>query len=121
MRGHQPLIELRMQRKLPGWVSVNVSGATDWLADNWHEAGFGPQLRIEPSDAIHRLDLRMLVGVPLVDVSGMECDRERVLAVIDACQKAGVRRVIGALHRPKGESIECVEFFDTAGVITWQE
>lgn len=124
MRGHNHLIALRMQRKLPQWVSINVSDEPDWLADNWHEwttSATSPHILIEPSDPVSRLDLRMLVGVPLVDVGGYVEHRTRILEVIDACVKAGARRVIGSVSRPKGEGTEVVEFFDTAGVLTWQE
>jgi hypothetical protein len=105
MRGHQPLIAMRLKHRKPTFVSVDVGVNPKWLCDHWHEQGLQPHLLIEPSDPIDRLDLRFLVGLSLVHI----------------CVNAGVDRVIGGLHRKQGEEIHMVEYFDTAGVLTWPE
>jgi hypothetical protein len=121
MRGHQPLIAMRLKHRKPTFVSVDVGVNPKWLCDHWHEQGLQPHLLIEPSDPIDRLDLRFLVGLSLVHISGHVDDEARVRKAYDACVNAGVDRVIGGLHRKQGEEIHMVEYFDTAGVLTWPE
>lgn len=119
MRGHEPLVAMRLKGLRPHMVAINVGAERDWLASNWHDwQGLMPHLWIEPGDSIATLDLRCVVNL-LVDVSGDVSHAKRVKRVFEACIKAGAERVIGALHRPKGESLEVVEYLDTAGVLTW--
>ena len=117
MRGQAPLIAMRLQHRKPTWVSVSTDGGP-WLANHWHEwKGLIPHLLIEPDDVLERLDLRCLYGLQ-IDVDGGNA--ARVKAVYEACVQAGAIRVLGAIHRPKGEGLEIVEYLDTAGVLTWQ-
>jgi hypothetical protein len=119
MRGHQPLVDMRLRGLRPAMVAINVSTTPDRLAGDWHEwEGLMPHLWVEPGDAIATLDLRCVFDL-LVDVSGDISQAKRVRRVFEACVKAGAVRVLGALHKPKGESLEVVEYMDTAGVLTW--
>lgn len=120
MRGHEPLIAMRLKHKRPAWVSVAVC-KDSWLARHWHEEGMsGPHVLIEPSDSIDRMDLRFLVGLH-VDIDGDVADEARVKAVFEACLRAGASRVIAGIHRPRGNTgeLEMLELLDSAGVLTW--
>lgn len=119
MHGHEPLIALRLRGQRPTLVGVHIGPDRDWLASHWQEwEGLTPHLLIEPADSIASLDLRCLVGL-MVDVSGDVSDAPRVRRVFDACVAAGASRVMGALHRTRGEIFEVVEHMDSAGVLTW--
>lgn len=118
MRGHEPLIAMRLKGQVPHMVAINVADERDRLAGDWHQIGVGPHLWVEPGDSIATLDLRCVVNL-LVDVSGDIKHEKRVRRVFDACIKAGAARVMGAIHKPKRDGLEIVEYMDTAGVLTW--
>lgn len=120
MRGHEPLAAMRKRRQRPSFVSIDVGTEPKWLVDNWHTQGLQAYLLVEPSDQIERLDFRFVVGL-LVHVSGHVNDRKRVLAVYEACQRAGADRVLGGMHKNVRGQLETVEHFDTAGVLTWPD
>ncbi len=88
MRGHQPLIDMRRRGLKPLLVDVDLepNGCDDW--PNWCRT---PIVQIEPKDAIHRIDLRFLVGLNVV-VTGL--DSSRVRRAFDACRAAGAARVV---------------------------
>jgi hypothetical protein len=69
MRGHTPLIAMRMQRRKPsGWICITL-GTDDrsWLADNWPTLeGTGPFIAIGAGESIDRLDLRFVIGLEVV-------------------------------------------------------
>lgn len=119
MRGHEPLIAMRMARHHPTLVCIHVGHGRWWVADHWHEQGFVPELHVEASDPIARLDLRCIVGLT-VDVSGDEEHSDRIKRVFNACVKAGAGRVIGAINRVVGGERKPVEYLDSAEVLTWQ-
>lgn len=120
MRGHEPLITMRKQHRKPVWVSLTL-GDRSWAAENWHEWSTQmPHVVVQPQDPIDRLDLRFLMAIDTVDVDADVSDEPRLRKLFDACVRAGARRVIGALHKPRGEGLEILEYMDTAGVLTWQ-
>jgi hypothetical protein len=97
MRGHEPLIAMRLQGICPETVHVNVDmPLKPWVTRAWaeeaHRTGaIHAEIAVEPSDAVHRLDLRCLVGLPVFVLGD---DPQRVGAVFTACVKAGAKRVI---------------------------
>lgn len=121
MRGHNPLIDLRMRRRNPGMVSISVQSERSWIADQWHQwEGCDPSLQIEPADPVSRLDLRCLVGLR-VDLMGHESVAARVRAVHQACIDANAERVMTAIWREKGEEVEIVELIDSKQVLSWPQ
>jgi hypothetical protein len=96
MRGHQPLIALRMSGLAPDLVSIATEPSPWRDFENWPEWTDVPQIEIEPGDNLRRLDLRFLVAIEAVMVAGV--DRERVDAIADACLAAGAKRVLAFAH-----------------------
>lgn len=127
MRGHQALIQMRLN----GWVPLfGVEVETDARCSGWPEQW--PQLHakhgihsprayvhIAPDDRLAGLDLRWVHGLE-ARVEGMAS--ARVEAVIEALERAGASRVIGIVFtsRPNGES-EPVELIDSKGVMSWRK
>lgn len=90
MRGHEKLIALRCAGKRPAIVFLN-----DYLCQtDWFETGERHVTVSVAGDAIHRLDLRFLVGLT---VSAGSYDEARAKALLQACQQAGAA-VVGACH-----------------------
>lgn len=90
MRGHEKLIAMRRHGKRPAIVFVN-----DFLCPtDWFETG-GRHVTVSVAgDALHRADLRFLVGLT---VSATSYDEARAKALMQACQRAGAA-VVGAGH-----------------------
>lgn len=105
-----------------GFVPPSVTFSTDAVqADitrHWPEFTAHAQVEIEPADPIGRLDLRFLVGLPLVFIDGT--DAARVEALYRGCVEAGARRVIASTmsSQPWGMKTETVS--DNQGTATWQ-
>jgi hypothetical protein len=124
MRGHAPLIAMRMQHRKPsGWVCITL-GTDDrsWLADNWPGmVGTGPFIAIGAAESIDRLDLRFVIGLEVV-VDGDVSQADRVWQTFEACIRAGASRTLGAVmcDRANGE-LETVEHRDSKGVLVWPE
>jgi hypothetical protein len=100
MRGHEHIIEMRMNRQKPAVVFLDTmpdaSPLKAWR--DWPE--HSPAIAtvwIEPGDVPHRLDLRYLIGMVVV-VSGT--DPMRVRAVEFEAIEAGASTVIAAEVEP---------------------
>jgi hypothetical protein len=95
MRGHEPLIAMRLAGKRPRSVSVMLAKVAPWaLAWDKHPATQGDAvIEIEAKDAPGLMDLRCLVGLDYVLVYGDDTPRTR--AVVEACEKYA-KRVIAA-------------------------
>ena len=91
MRGHQPLVAMRLRGVRPPLARVETDPMpwADWA--DWPAWSDVPMVEVEPRDALHRLDLRCFVAMP-VAVGGR--DSQRVAAVFTALQAAGASRVI---------------------------
>lgn len=86
MRGHQKLIEMRMNRKRPGIVFVNDY---DCYVD-WH-TNVGDAVTISTAgDVVQALDLRFLVGLKVSVSSPSEI---RAKALFEKCKAAGADTV----------------------------
>lgn len=127
MRGHQALIDMRLQGVVP---ICGVEIETDAQSSGWPEQW--PRLHgmlgvhspcayvhIAPEDGLRGLDLRFTKGI-LVRVEGMSS--KRVREVFTAVRNAGASRVIGTVFLPKGAGeTETLEVMDSAGVLTWPQ
>lgn len=91
MRGHEPLIAMRLRGRRPPLVRLELDPMPwrDWA--EWTEWTDTAMVEVSPSDVIGRLDLRFVVGMP-VAVTGS--DDGRVRAVYQAALKAGASRVL---------------------------
>lgn len=89
MRGHEPIVQARLQGLVPAWVLVNdYPCPTDWTT--WGDV---PTVCVD-QDPIDRLDLRFLVGVK---VSVTSPDLARVQALFQKIRAAGAS-LVGAGH-----------------------
>lgn len=94
MRGHEALIALRLSRRRPRAVFIDVMAATDECWRDWQQ--LTPQhahVDVSPDEPIHRLDFRFTVGMNVI-VTGDE--QSRAQAISDACIEAGALRVVAA-------------------------
>ena len=128
MKGHEPLISMRMKGSVPScvwidtdedklgawktWTYTDKQGRSIPYADNLKES-----VQIEPSDK--RPDMRYVVGLPCYIFGS---DSKSVFAVRDACIEAKASRVIATVMQRfgKGEFVafRTVEVTDTAGHMT---
>lgn len=90
MKGHQPIIEMRLNRKAPRIVFLNdYPCKTDWFENPGDAATVCTH-----GDRIETLDLRFLVGL-VVSISSP--DENRAKALYSRCRGIGVSAV-GACH-----------------------
>ena len=113
MKGHEQVIALRRRGRMPPTVTLWADGSGT-LARGWDRYGCHAQVDIEPADKPERLDLRFVVGVPLVWVRGD--DAERVRRVAAAAVAAKAVRVIGVAYDERGK---VAAMTDTDEVMTW--
>lgn len=115
MRGHEPLIAMRLRGLKPAscWLTdVDAAGlCREW--QNWAESRAKPLVLVEPGENLQRLDLRFLVGLD-VFVDMVEPDRMR--AVVEACDAAGAHRVVGmSSHPSRHPTADDLVMVDTRG------
>lgn len=106
MRGHLPLIAIRKRGLKPQLVRIETDPMPwrDWA--DWPEWSDTPMVEVEPSDAIRRLDLRCMVGLP-VAIGGR--DAGRVAELFGALQVAGASRVIAFVDGPAAHAVDSME------------
>jgi len=112
MRGHEELLAMRRRGMKPWLVDVDLepNGCADW--PQW---SLTPMVQIAPTDSIRRLDLRFLVGLPVI-VSGL--DAERVRTAFEACKAAGAARVLAfAQSVDEWGEVRTVEAMDSAAEV----
>lgn len=110
MRGHEPIIAMRMAGKTPRSVALMLFPAQPWVTD-WHkhpstQGDATVVLDERDTKAVSRLDLRFLVGLDPVIVNGPH--NEVTTKVADACLEAGAARVLAVyfdLSKPEHEQI----------------
>lgn len=91
MRRHEPLIAMRRRGMRPALVTLtDLPSTTPWEA--WRETLPFPDVEIEPSDSPELVDLRFVVGLPvLVSID----DEQRMRRLVLAAEQAGAGRVYG--------------------------
>jgi len=110
MRGHEPLIAMRLKGVRPAmvWLHDNPACADlDWHL--WRESWAQPNVLIGPEDSPARVDLRFLVGLPVVVAFN---DAARMQRMTLACEEAGASNVVGLA----GETAIC-----TTGDQSWRK
>lgn len=110
MRGHDPIIELRLRRLAPTMVSVHLVPALTQVSADWPTWSRFPVVEVPDSDSIRRLDLRFVAGL-LVCASGQDVDRLRALH--DACVAHGAKRVVSVAHDVADEYGPTMAVFDS--------
>ena len=94
MKGHEKIIQMRMEKKKPAFVFIN-----DYPCEtDWFETGMHANV-CTAGDSIERLDLRFLVDVA-VSVSSEEENRAK--ALFEACKRANVS-MVAATHTKAGQ------------------
>lgn len=98
MRGHDPLISMRLRGVKPRSVWISLFPVQSWVTE-WdkHEATRGDcTIELSPQDIAiaGRLDLRFLFGLDNITVSGP--DDQTTTKVAEACKEAGAKRVLAA-------------------------
>lgn len=121
MRGHHPLIAMRLRGKCPAGAVVNVG--TDPLKAwaNWPTSNpwaVIAQIEIPERDRLSALasELRCLVGL-LVQVVGD--DQDRTEAVAQMVLEAGAKRVYVMTHNPNTCAVEHAAYI-TEDMQQWQ-
>lgn len=120
MRGHQPLLEMRRRGAMPHAATLCLDPVPWDLAAHWPEDGnhVCAQIAVGPDESIARLDLRMLVGLPIVFVDGS--DRARVEALFAACIAVKPQRVVAGVIDYGGREPHCIEIIDSERILTWR-
>ena len=98
MRGADTIINMRMNRKAPTIVYIETRPMNDLAKSYTERPRDDMDLHLDPSEVarIETMDLRFLVGIKVVLISGAnERDIDRIGA---ACVKAGAGRVESALY-----------------------
>lgn len=112
MTGHEPLIAMRRAGRVPVSVVMTFDPRLcpiDWTKVNRSVA----YVAVDNAKAPCRLDLRFLVGLPVI-VIGDVGDRVRELTA--AAVKAGAERVVASLFErefPGAETFRTIEHFDS--------
>lgn len=100
MRGHIPILKMRLQRKRPSIVFFG--DFEEPTSKDWHDPGakYGETwkpdhatVQVEPTDRIGSLDLRFLAGCR-VSITGTT--EQRAKAMFEACKRAGAVTVAAA-------------------------
>lgn len=121
MRGHQPLIAMRLRGKCPAGAIVTVGtdpakAWADWPTSNpWAVIA---QLEVPERDRLSALaaDFRCLVGL-VVQVVGH--DQDRTSAVAQMVMEAGAKRVFVFTHNPNSHAVESAAYI-TEDMQQWQ-
>jgi hypothetical protein len=109
MKGHEPLIAMRLRGRLPASVHLRADGGPcwEWTVPAHAGAPIHADIVVDPEESIGRLDLRCFVGLT-IHLNGQ--DPERVKALSIACMEAGAARVIAC----------CPQWTnDSEGLLSW--
>lgn len=95
MRGHEELIEMRLNGKAPSIIFINdYPCQTDW-------ENYGDYVTIcTAEDPIKTLDMRFLVDMTVLVSSTSE---KRAMELLEACKEHGVRKVVST-HLIEGKN-----------------
>jgi hypothetical protein len=107
VRGHEALLALRRNGHRPALVHIHTDEPQPAVMRFIREAGqAGELIEVDPSEPLHRLDLRCIVACPVM-VGGSNLQRVRAIAL--ACAAAGAKSVVAVHHRitGAGEFAQC--------------
>lgn len=110
MRGHDPIIDLRLRRLAPTMVFIELVPALTQSSIDWPRWSRFPVVEVPDGESIRRLDLRFLSGL-LVCASGK--DPARLQALHDACVAHGAKRVVSVAHDAADEFSPTLAIFDS--------
>lgn len=116
MRGHAPLIAMRMRGAVVPQATVSDFPLPADLRD-WPAFTSEALIEIEPGDRASTLDLRCFVGLPLVWVESFSA--RRLAGICAAITAAGARRVIGVQLQRTPRGPEVAAMTDTEGAAIW--
>lgn len=108
MRGHQPLIDLRLRGWQPSAVYVadaGLDGIGCWR--DWPRLATDPHVELSTTDKPKRIDVRWAYGLT-VHLDTLDAGRMRDLAA--AFLAAGAARVFAAVREVAGEVVREVAF-----------
>lgn len=96
MRGHEPLIAMRLRGRVPRSCCLSIFPVKAWVVQ-WHqhpatEGDATVEVTEQEARSASRLDLRFLVGLKVVIVNGP--DSALTTALAEAALAAGALRVI---------------------------
>jgi hypothetical protein len=117
VKGQATVIAMRMQRVMPPSVTLSDFRLPAHLLRFWPTATAHAQVEVEPDDRPATLDLRWLVGIPLVWVEAFDADR--LAGLCAAATAAGAKRVIGVHLQPGRPELQVAAMTDTEGAATW--
>lgn len=100
MRGHEHLLVMRRSGKAPAHITLLAAPGKAWPWWLYPEQQPYPEVQVEPNDVPELLDLRFVVGLPVV----VTCtdDVPRMKRLVLAAEAAGARPVVGFCHRHLG-------------------
>lgn len=90
MRGHLPLLAMRRRGLRPEFITLSAIEPPAW--DRWPNLQPFPDVEIEATDSPALLDLRFVVGLPVVVSID---DPQRMRSIVLAAEQAGASRVYG--------------------------
>lgn len=91
MRGHLALLAMRRSGKRPAFITFTDS-SMPFRWDQRPESLPYPDVEIEADDSPELIDIRFVVGLPVVVSIG---DEQRMRRVVLAAERAGASRVYG--------------------------
>lgn len=97
MFGHDRVIAVRQRGLKPQHLTLWDAPLPRFAIERFPEETAFPTVLIEPKDALHRLDLRFLVGLVVV-VNTESIDRAKALEALAV--QAGASRVLTFTHEP---------------------
>jgi phospholipase/lecithinase/hemolysin len=109
---------MRMRGLVPAAVSVSCDPLQTDVWRHWPAYTDTPQIEIQAGDNPAHADLRWVVHLPLVWLSG--ADAARVQAVMEALLAAGAQRVVAMVFADRRRGPTMVSMRDSAEVMTWQ-
>jgi hypothetical protein len=117
VKGHQHIVEMRLERHRPELVRITVDEEPPpaWEENPQAFERF-PQVFISPGEQLHRLDLRWVVGLPVI----VACSGPlmRMVEAHAAVMRAKPEFVISTLYDARSRAVTYLT--DSRNRYTWQ-
>lgn len=115
MRGHEPLVSMRLAGHRPRSVWISLFPVQSWALEwaEWEPTQGDCTIELDTHDIAiaARLDLRFLVGLDNVTVSGP--DSESTTRIAQACTRAGAKRVLAAYIDISNPGMDVIRLTDS--------